>query len=77
MQQDITPLTTTGYPPSSSSFLAGAQGGTSSQLVNDMVTQLMSKGISIEEILGKLTTMVQSGTPQVSQIPQVSHSIGT
>ena len=39
-----------------------------SQLVHDMVAHLMSKGISMEEILNKLTSMAAAGTVPQAQV---------
>lgn len=45
-----------------------------SQLVHDMVAHLMTKGISMEEILHKLTSMAAAGT--VPQAQAISHQVG-
>ena len=44
-----------------------------SQLVHDMVTHLMNKGISMEEILNRLTSMAAAGT--VSQAQGISNQV--
>jgi hypothetical protein len=52
----------------------GEEAAPPSQLVHDMVSHLMSKGISMEEILSKLTSMASAGT--VSQAQSISHQVG-
>ena len=44
-----------------------------SQLVHDMVSHLMSKGISMEEILNRLTSMAAAGT--LPQAQSISHQV--
>ena len=44
-----------------------------SQLVHDMVSHLMSKGISMQEILNKLTSMAAAGT--LPQAQSISHQV--
>lgn len=58
------------YQPSGE---GGTTGRPPSQLVHDMVTHLMSKGISMEEILNKLTSMAAAGT--VPQAQAISHQV--
>lgn len=78
MQEDVmqlaTSVSTSGLSSSSCLPTVSAGGtGATSQLVNQMVTHLMSKGISVEEILNKLTTLVAAGA--VSESSLVSQQV--